>query len=171
MWPCIGIYKNEVWANDTSEQTHMGKKYLLTTAIPGYRPSVENVEFSSPVQHNASLDRNSKTTVTVSFLGVTGIKPGPDLSPNQNALRITSGTEPTLIRKEDMPPLVSCPVFVLSAPLKRWHRWSTFNGRQRSGRLIYRSSPAVVLGWPPPTFLTTVPVVWNAYKRAKRHFC
>ncbi|GFT10198.1 uncharacterized protein TNCV_3734931 [Trichonephila clavipes] len=134
MWPCIGIHKIEVWANGTSEQTHMGKKYLIITAIPSYRPSVENVELSSPVQHNASLDRNSKTTVTVSFLGVTGIKPGPDLSPNQNALRITSGTELTLIHKESTTPLVSCPVFVLSAPLKRWHRWSTFNGRQRSGR-------------------------------------
>ncbi|GFV46007.1 uncharacterized protein TNCV_2200171 [Trichonephila clavipes] len=116
MWPCIGIHKNEVWANGTSEQTHMGKKYLITIAIPGYRSSVENVELSSPVQHNASPDRNSKTTVTVSFLRVTGIKPGPDLSPNQNALRITSGTEPTLIYKEDTTPLVSCPVFVLSAP-------------------------------------------------------
>ncbi|GFY25330.1 uncharacterized protein TNCV_2484501 [Trichonephila clavipes] len=33
----------------------------------------------------------------VSFLDVTGMKPCPDLSPNQNALRIASGTEPTLI--------------------------------------------------------------------------
>ncbi|GFY11854.1 hypothetical protein TNCV_4973541 [Trichonephila clavipes] len=41
----------------------------------------------------------------VSFLDVTGIKPCPDLSPNQNALRIASGTEPTLIRKEDTTPL------------------------------------------------------------------
>ncbi|GFW74267.1 uncharacterized protein TNCV_2524711 [Trichonephila clavipes] len=95
----------------------MGKKYLLTIAIPDYRPSVENVEFSSPVQHNASPDKNSRTTVTVSSLDVTGIKLGPDLSPNQNALRIASGTEPTLIRKEDTTPLISCPVFVLSAPL------------------------------------------------------
>ncbi|GFY02277.1 hypothetical protein TNCV_3501601 [Trichonephila clavipes] len=32
-------------------------------------------------------------------------------------------------------------------------------------RMIYRSSPAVVvLGWPPPTFLTAVPVVWNAFQ-------
>ncbi|GFW72033.1 uncharacterized protein TNCV_4789211 [Trichonephila clavipes] len=117
MWPGIVIHKNEVWANDTSEQTHMGKKYLLTIAIPGYRPSVENVELSSPVQHNASPDKDSRTTVTVSFLSVARIKPGLDLSPNQNALRIASGTEPTLIRKEDMTPLISCPVFVLSAPL------------------------------------------------------
>ncbi|GFU54369.1 hypothetical protein TNCV_3365711 [Trichonephila clavipes] len=35
-------------------------------------------------------------------------------------------------------------------------------------RMIYRSSPAVVvLGRPPPTFLTAVPVVWNAFKRAR----
>ncbi|GFY06255.1 uncharacterized protein TNCV_2680481 [Trichonephila clavipes] len=94
----------------------MGKKYLLTIAIPSYRPSVENVELSSPVQHNASPDKNSRTNVTVSFLDVTGIKPGPDLS-NQKALRIASGTEPTLIRKEDTTPLISCPVLCLSASL------------------------------------------------------
>ncbi|GFW55217.1 uncharacterized protein TNCV_116031 [Trichonephila clavipes] len=95
----------------------MGKKYLLTIAIPSYRPSIENVELSSPFQHNASSDKNSRTTVMVSFLDVTGIKPCPDLSPNQNALRIASGTEPTLIRKEDTTQLISCTVFVLSAPL------------------------------------------------------
>ncbi|GFX84119.1 uncharacterized protein TNCV_4859271 [Trichonephila clavipes] len=95
----------------------MGKNYLLTIAIPDCRPSLENVELSSPVQHNASPDKNTRTTVMVSFLDVTGIKPCPDLSPNQNALRIASGTEPTLIRKEDTTPLISCPGFVLSAPL------------------------------------------------------
>ncbi|GFX07886.1 hypothetical protein TNCV_4161551 [Trichonephila clavipes] len=32
-------------------------------------------------------------------------------------------------------------------------------------RMIYQSSPAVViLGQPPPTFLTAVPVVWNAFE-------
>ncbi|GFW52500.1 hypothetical protein TNCV_404281 [Trichonephila clavipes] len=82
----------------------------------------------------------------VSFLDVTGIKPCPDLSSNQNSLRIASSTEPTLIRKEDTTPLISCPVFVLSAPL-----------------MIYRSSPAVVvLAWPPPTVLTAVPVFPSA---------
>ncbi|GFU78926.1 uncharacterized protein TNCV_307671 [Trichonephila clavipes] len=65
------------------------------------------MEYSSPVQHNASPDKNSRTTVMVSFLDVTGIKPCPDLSPNQNALRIASGTEPTLIRREDTTPLTS----------------------------------------------------------------
>ncbi|GFW33440.1 hypothetical protein TNCV_2796071 [Trichonephila clavipes] len=48
-----------------------GKKYLLTIAIPDYRPSIENVELSSPVQHNASPDKNSRTTVMVPFLDVT----------------------------------------------------------------------------------------------------
>ncbi|GFT03385.1 uncharacterized protein TNCV_2985501 [Trichonephila clavipes] len=114
MWPCIGIHKNEVWANGTSVQTHMGKKYLIIIASLGYRPSIENVELTSPVQHNASPDKNSKTTVMVSFLGVTGIKPGPDLSPNQNTLRITSGTEPTLIHKEDTTPLVDISVIPCS---------------------------------------------------------
>ncbi|GFU54501.1 uncharacterized protein TNCV_3024761 [Trichonephila clavipes] len=118
MWPCIVICKNEVWANGTSKQTHMGKKYLLTIAIPDYRPSIENAELSSPpVQHNASPDKNSRTTVTASFLDVTEIKPGLDLSPIQKTLRIASDTEPTLIRKEDTTPLISCPVFVFSAPL------------------------------------------------------
>ncbi|GFX27121.1 uncharacterized protein TNCV_440271 [Trichonephila clavipes] len=94
----------------------MGKKYLLTIAIPDYRPSVENVELSSPIQQNASSDKNSRATVTVSFLDVTLIKPGPDLSPNQNVLRIASSTKRTLIRKKDTTPLISCPVFGLSAP-------------------------------------------------------
>ncbi|GFX97138.1 uncharacterized protein TNCV_556281 [Trichonephila clavipes] len=91
----------------------MGKKYFLTIAIPGYKPTIENEDFSSPVQHKASPDKNSRTTVMVSFLDVTGIKTDLDLSSNQNALRIASGTEQTLIRKEDTTPLISCPVFVL----------------------------------------------------------
>ncbi|GFW56619.1 hypothetical protein TNCV_1863291 [Trichonephila clavipes] len=78
----------------------------------------------------------------VSFLDVTGIKPFPDLSPNQNALRIASGTEPTLIRKQDTTPLTVVQFL-----------------------MIYRSSTAVyVLERPPPTFLTAVPVVWNAFQ-------
>ncbi|GFV33006.1 uncharacterized protein TNCV_2023741 [Trichonephila clavipes] len=117
MRPCIVIHKNEVWANGISEQTHIGKKYLLTIVIPGYKSSVENVEPISPIQHNASPDKNSRTTVTVSFLDVTGAKPGTDLSPNQNTSRIASCTQTTLTRKEDTTPLISCPVFVLSAPL------------------------------------------------------
>ncbi|GFV49932.1 uncharacterized protein TNCV_1392141 [Trichonephila clavipes] len=139
MWTCIAIHKNEVWANGTSEQTHMGKKYLLTIAIPGYRPSIENVELSSPVQHNASPDKNSRTTIMVSFLDVTGIKPCPDLSPNQNALRIASGTEPTLIRKEETTPLTVVQFLCSLHHCKRWRWWSTFNGRQRSGRRANRS--------------------------------
>ncbi|GFV48528.1 uncharacterized protein TNCV_5068131 [Trichonephila clavipes] len=107
IWLYIVIHKNDFWANGTSEQTHMGKKYRLTIAISGYRPSIENVKLSSPVQHNASPDKNNRTTLMVSFLDVTVIKPCPDLSPNQNALRIASGTKLTLIRKEDMIPLIS----------------------------------------------------------------
>ncbi|GFW45884.1 hypothetical protein TNCV_4496031 [Trichonephila clavipes] len=34
MFPCIVIHKNEVCANGTSEQTHMGKKYLLMNSDP-----------------------------------------------------------------------------------------------------------------------------------------
>ncbi|GFX00637.1 uncharacterized protein TNCV_2236441 [Trichonephila clavipes] len=117
MWPCIVIHKNEVWANVTSEQTHMGKKYLLTMVIPDYRPSIENAELSSPVQHNASPDKNSRTTIMMSFLDVTGIKPCREHFPNQNTLIIASGTEPTFNRKEDTTPLISCSVFVLSATL------------------------------------------------------
>ncbi|GFW33096.1 hypothetical protein TNCV_2110261 [Trichonephila clavipes] len=103
----------------------------------------------------------------VSFLDVTGIKPCPDLSPNQNALRIASGTEPTLIREEDTTPLTVVQFLCSLHHCKRWRRWPTFNRRQRSGRranrpplMIYRSSPAVVvLGRPPPTLLTAVPVL------------
>ncbi|GFX05016.1 hypothetical protein TNCV_2249991 [Trichonephila clavipes] len=53
----------------------------------------------------------------VSFLDVTGIKPCPNISPNQNALRIASGTEPTLIRKEDTT-LLTVVQFLCSAPLE-----------------------------------------------------
>ncbi|GFY13715.1 elongation factor 2 [Trichonephila clavipes] len=138
---------------------HMGKKYLLTTAIPDYRPSVENVELSSPVQHNASPDKKSRTTVMVSFLDVTGKKPGPDLSPNQNVLRIASGTEATLIRKEDTTPLISCPDFGLCTTVK-----GGIGGQLSTGGSV---QDVVVLGRPPPTFLTAVPVVWNAFQARK----
>ncbi|GFV79011.1 uncharacterized protein TNCV_3687181 [Trichonephila clavipes] len=131
MWPCIVIHKNEVWANGTSEQTHMGKKHLFLIAIPDYRPSIENVELSSPVQYNAYPDKNSMTTVMVYFLDVTGIKKCTDLSPNQNALRITSGTEPTLIRKEDTTPLTVVRFLCSLHQCKWWRQWSTFHGRQR----------------------------------------
>ncbi|GFX88364.1 HTH_Tnp_Tc3_2 domain-containing protein [Trichonephila clavipes] len=78
--------------------------------------------------------------------------------PNQNALRITSGTEPTLIHEEHTTPLVSCPVFVLSASLHHiiGGQLSTGGSIQDGGRidllcegvwpqLIYRSSHAVVI--------------------------
>ncbi|GFX83332.1 uncharacterized protein TNCV_908501 [Trichonephila clavipes] len=103
------------------------------------RHSIENVEINSPVQHNASPDKNSRTTVMVSFLDVTGIKPCPDLSPNQNALTIAFGTEPTLIRKEDTTPLTVVQFLCSLNHCERCRRWSTFNGRQRSGRRLNRS--------------------------------
>ncbi|GFU82118.1 transposable element Tcb2 transposase [Trichonephila clavipes] len=137
---------------------HMGKKYLLTIAIPDYRPSIENLELSSPVQHNASPNKNSRTTVMMSFLDVTGIKQCPDLSPNQNALRFASVTEPTLIRKEDSTPLTVVQFLCSLHHCERWRRWSTFNGRQSSGRRCRLRAR------PPPTFLTAVPVVWNAFQ-------
>ncbi|GFW44233.1 hypothetical protein TNCV_1746621 [Trichonephila clavipes] len=74
----------------------------------------------------------------VSFLDVTGIKSCPDLSPNKNALRIASGTEPTLIRKEDTTPLTVAQFLCSLLHCKRWRRWSTFNGRQRLGRWANR---------------------------------
>ncbi|GFT38711.1 hypothetical protein TNCV_1498991 [Trichonephila clavipes] len=63
----------------------------------------------------------------VSFLDVTGIKPdNPDLSANQNALRIASGTEPTLIRKEDTTPLTVVHFLCSLHHCKRWRR--CYNG-------------------------------------------
>ncbi|GFW06972.1 hypothetical protein TNCV_3691681 [Trichonephila clavipes] len=53
----------------------MGKDHILAITISGYRTSVEDVELSSTVQHNASEGDNSRTTVMVSFRDVTGIKP------------------------------------------------------------------------------------------------
>ncbi|GFV51455.1 hypothetical protein TNCV_843941 [Trichonephila clavipes] len=46
------------------------------------------------------------------------MKPCPDLSPNQLALRITCGTETSLIHKEDTIPLKRCPVFCLLTPFE-----------------------------------------------------
>ncbi|GFT34105.1 hypothetical protein TNCV_4385301 [Trichonephila clavipes] len=66
-----------------------------TTAISDYRASVENVELSPPDQ-DASPDDNSRTPLTISFWNVTGMKPYPELSPNQLTLRIACGTEKTL---------------------------------------------------------------------------
>ncbi|GFT26736.1 hypothetical protein TNCV_3709331 [Trichonephila clavipes] len=61
-------------------------------------------------------------------------KTGSRSLPNQKALRIASGTEPTLIRKENTTPLISCPVLCSLHHCKRWRRWPAFNRRQRSGR-------------------------------------
>ncbi|GFY08105.1 hypothetical protein TNCV_1355191 [Trichonephila clavipes] len=70
---CIVVHNNEVRSNrpGSSDQTHMGKKHLIPIAIPDYRTSVENVEPSPPVQHNASPDG----AVMVSFRHGTEMKP------------------------------------------------------------------------------------------------
>ncbi|GFV67338.1 uncharacterized protein TNCV_3670931 [Trichonephila clavipes] len=122
------------WHHGTDAQ---GTKYLLTIAIPDYRHSIKNEELSSPVPHNDSPDKNSRTTVMVSFLDVTGIKPCPDVSPNQNALRIASGTEPTLSRKEDTTPLTVVQFLCSLHHCKRWRRWSISTGGsvQDGGRI------------------------------------
>ncbi|GFW65247.1 hypothetical protein TNCV_395131 [Trichonephila clavipes] len=79
----------------------MGKEHSLSMAIFGYRTSVENVDLSPSVQHNASSDDYSRTTVTVFFRDVTGMESCPDISPNQLTLRIASGTATNLIRITD----------------------------------------------------------------------
>ncbi|GFV28509.1 hypothetical protein TNCV_3984601 [Trichonephila clavipes] len=75
------------------------------------------MELNRFIQHNAFPDNSSRTTVTVSFRDVTGMKSCPDMSPNQLSQRIACGTETILIRKEDTPPLMSCPVFVFFTTL------------------------------------------------------
>ncbi|GFW82591.1 uncharacterized protein TNCV_3491631 [Trichonephila clavipes] len=111
------IHSSEVCSNSTSEQIHLGKDHLLTIVVSGYKTSVENVMLSPPFQHIASPD-DSRTSLTVCSLDVTGMKPYHDVPPNQLALRIACGTEMTLIHKEDMTPLMRCPVFVLLTPLQ-----------------------------------------------------
>lgn len=97
----------------------MGMNHLLTLAISGYRTFVENVELSPPVQHYASSDENSKTTAKVSFHDVTGMQTCSDLSPSLLVYRINCCTEMTFICKENISPLMKCPVFDLFAPLKK----------------------------------------------------
>ncbi|GFX15227.1 uncharacterized protein TNCV_2709321 [Trichonephila clavipes] len=120
MWPCIVIHKNKVWTNGISEQTHMGKKYLLTIAIPSYRPSVENVELSSPVQHNASPGKDSRTTVTVSFLDVTGLY---------------IGHPPAVVVRERPPP-----IFLTAVPVV----WNAFKACETTLLLIPNSAATLV---------------------------
>ncbi|GFW29727.1 uncharacterized protein TNCV_3935941 [Trichonephila clavipes] len=105
---------------------YMGKYQLLTTAISLYRTSVENVELSSPVQHNVSPEDNFRTTLTVSVRDVTGMKPCSNFSPNQLVLRIALGTETTLIRKEDTAPLIICLIFVLLTLLETLPKVANF---------------------------------------------
>ncbi|GFU07738.1 hypothetical protein TNCV_4164331 [Trichonephila clavipes] len=66
--PCMfyGIDQSVQQFLSILEQTHMGKDHFLTIAISDYRTSVGNVELNPSVQHNASPDDNSRTTLTVS---------------------------------------------------------------------------------------------------------
>ncbi|GFS86713.1 hypothetical protein TNCV_2407271, partial [Trichonephila clavipes] len=67
-----------------------------------------------------------------------GIEACLDLSPNQNALRIASGTKNrnSSVRGHDC--IDSCPYLCSLDHCKQWRRWSTFNGRQRSGWRVNR---------------------------------
>ncbi|GFX25124.1 furin-like protease 2 [Trichonephila clavipes] len=73
---------------------------ILDDGIQSNHPDLaQNYHLSPPVQHNTSPD-DSRTTVTVSFRDLTGMKLCPDLSPKQLALRIACGTETNPIRRE-----------------------------------------------------------------------
>ncbi|GFV26063.1 hypothetical protein TNCV_502111 [Trichonephila clavipes] len=63
MWPCIAIHKNESGPMAHSGQTPMGEEAPSHNRDPRLQTSIENVELSSPVQHNASPDKNSRTAV------------------------------------------------------------------------------------------------------------
>ncbi|GFW36635.1 hypothetical protein TNCV_1956351 [Trichonephila clavipes] len=67
-------------------------------------------------------------------IDVSGMKPCPDISPNQLALKIACGTKMTLIRKEDTIPLMRCPFFCSLYQSKRCRRWPVFKRMQRSIR-------------------------------------
>ncbi|GFS63229.1 hypothetical protein TNCV_1496511 [Trichonephila clavipes] len=75
------------------------EKYV-DVAISDYRTSVNNIVLSSPVQYNASRGNNSGTIIMVSFRHVTWIKLWT------TGVEIASGTEMTLILKENTTPLM-----------------------------------------------------------------
>ncbi|GFU92744.1 uncharacterized protein TNCV_2892531 [Trichonephila clavipes] len=95
----------------------MRKDHLHDVLIFGCQTYVENTNLSVPVQHNFSLDVNSRTNLTVPFRDITGMKLSTDLSPNQLALKIACVRETILICKEDTTPLMKCPVLALLTPL------------------------------------------------------
>ncbi|GFT91962.1 hypothetical protein TNCV_124931 [Trichonephila clavipes] len=101
-------------------------QWLLRTISPYSAPDCPtflenlctlNVELSPRVEHYASPDDISRTTITVYFRDVIVMKSCPDLSPNQLMNIIPCGIETTLIRKEITNPLMRCPVFVFCTPL------------------------------------------------------
>ncbi|GBL93039.1 hypothetical protein AVEN_259037-1 [Araneus ventricosus] len=72
MYPGVTGHKKENWHIGISEQTHVGESQLLITAISGNTDSVENLEHSPPLQHNASPDEQTRTTVMVSLPAIIG---------------------------------------------------------------------------------------------------
>ncbi|GFW37524.1 hypothetical protein TNCV_861311 [Trichonephila clavipes] len=113
------IVNHDCLSKKKKKQTFLSMGYvllllrqLLRIVSPYLVPDCPTV-----LEHNASPDDSSRTTVTVSFRVVTGMRPQPDLSPNQLALRIVCGTETTLICKEDTSPMMRCPVLRLLTAL------------------------------------------------------
>ncbi|GFY36566.1 hypothetical protein TNCV_27711 [Trichonephila clavipes] len=93
------------------------RKDHLTIEISSYRTSVENLESSSPVQHNVSPADNSRNTVMDSFCDAVMMKPCPDLFPNQMALGIVCDTQMTLSHTKSTTSLLRFPVLGLLTPL------------------------------------------------------
>ncbi|GFV05513.1 hypothetical protein TNCV_227241 [Trichonephila clavipes] len=56
--------------NIHSEWTHMGKGQLFTIAISDYRASIENVKLCPLIEHNASPEDNSRTTLTAVIISL-----------------------------------------------------------------------------------------------------
>ncbi|GFU80445.1 hypothetical protein TNCV_3845291 [Trichonephila clavipes] len=61
--------------------------------------------------------KSSRTLITVSFCEVNGMKPCPDIYPNEAVMRIGCDTEATTpVRKEETTTLIRCPFFDLLTP-------------------------------------------------------
>ncbi|GFV75838.1 hypothetical protein TNCV_1757661 [Trichonephila clavipes] len=73
------------------------------------------------------------------FRDVYQMKTYPEFSPNQLALRITWGIKRTLIRIEDMTPLMTGPFLCSLYHSKSYHRGQTFKKLHHSARLSNRS--------------------------------
>ncbi|GFT22768.1 hypothetical protein TNCV_1856431 [Trichonephila clavipes] len=92
------------------EQVHMWEQHFVAVVISDKRAAVEYMELRSSIQHNASPQKHSRTTPTVSFRDDRGKKPCSYTSPYQLALKIFAQTETILIRKQNVTPLMRSPV-------------------------------------------------------------